>query len=111
MQVGNALTDDYHDHLGLFQFMWSAGIISDQTYKQANALCDHESFLKPSEQCNKILDQVNEEMGNIDSYSIFTPACTAKFSILNHFLKRSNVSDWNFTLALTSVIKVLTLFT
>ncbi|RZC53949.1 hypothetical protein C5167_012818 [Papaver somniferum] len=29
--VGNALTDDYNDHLGVFQFMWSAGLISDQT--------------------------------------------------------------------------------
>ncbi|XP_016514330.1 serine carboxypeptidase II-2 [Nicotiana tabacum] len=88
--VGNALTDDYHDHLGLFQFMWSAGMISDQTFKQANALCDYQSFIRPSEQCDKILDQANEEVGNIDSYSIFTPTCTAKFSMLNHLLKRSN---------------------
>ncbi|KAH0654705.1 hypothetical protein KY289_032383 [Solanum tuberosum] len=88
--VGNALTDDYNDYLGLFQFMWSAGMISDQTYKQANALCHDQSYLRPSEQCDKILDQANEEIGNIDSYSIFTPACTAKFSILNHLLRKSN---------------------
>ncbi|CAN4113278.1 unnamed protein product [Withania somnifera] len=89
--VGNALTDDYHDHIGLFQFLWSAGLISDQTYKQANVLCDNDSFLTPSEQCNKTLNQINVELGHIDTQSIFTPACTAKFSILNHLLKRSNM--------------------
>ncbi|PHT37572.1 Serine carboxypeptidase II-2 [Capsicum baccatum] len=88
--VGNALTDNYHDHLGLFQFVWSVGMISDQTYKLANALCDYESFSKPSEQCNKILDQGKEEIGNIDIYSIFTPACTDKFSILNQLLGKHN---------------------
>lgn len=85
--------------------MWSAGMISDQTYKQANALCHDQSYFRPSEQCDKILEQANEEIGNIDSYSIFTPACTAKFSILNHLLRKSNVSDWNFISTLTWVMK------
>ncbi|KAJ4792648.1 Carboxypeptidase [Rhynchospora pubera] len=31
--VGNALTDDYHDHYGVFQFMWATGMISDQTFR------------------------------------------------------------------------------
>ncbi|KAK3012484.1 hypothetical protein RJ639_007935 [Escallonia herrerae] len=56
--VGNALTDDYHDHFGLFQFMWSAGMISDQTYKQLNLFCDFQSFVHTSERCDKILDKV-----------------------------------------------------
>lgn len=92
MQVGNALTDDFHDHLGLFQFMWSTGMISDQTFKKLNDLCDSQPFLQPSEQCNKVLDVADEEMGHIDPYSIFTPACTASFSVLNQFFKRRNVS-------------------
>ncbi|MFS7900229.1 putative carboxypeptidase D [Helianthus anomalus] len=45
--VWNALTDDYSDHVGLFQFMWAAGLILDQTYKKANELCDEESFIHP----------------------------------------------------------------
>ncbi|MFS7899950.1 putative carboxypeptidase D [Helianthus anomalus] len=45
--VGNALTDDYSDHVGLFQFMWAVGLILDQTYKKANELCDKESFIHP----------------------------------------------------------------
>lgn len=93
MQVGNALIDDFHDHFGVFQFMWAAGLISDQTYKLLNAFCDFQSFIHPSEQCEKILETASSELGNIDPYSIFTPSCpgTATFS-RNRLLKRLHVS-------------------
>lgn len=86
--VGNALTDDFHDHFGVFQFMWAAGMISDQTYKQLNLVCDFQSFVHTSDQCSKVLDTAYDELGNIDPYSIFTPSCTAKFGVANHLFKR-----------------------
>ncbi|CAK9172057.1 unnamed protein product [Ilex paraguariensis] len=86
--VGNALIDDHYDHLGIFQFMWSAGMISDQTYKQLNVFCDFQSFIHTSENCDKILDIASEELGEIDPYSIFTPPCNANFRISNQLLKR-----------------------
>ncbi|KAM7477114.1 hypothetical protein LguiB_024357 [Lonicera macranthoides] len=86
--VGNAVTDDYYDQFGLFQFMWSAGLISDQSYKQLNLLCDFESSEHASEACDKAYDIAYEELGNIDPYSIFTPACTGNFSLPNQLLKR-----------------------
>lgn len=93
MQVGNALTDDYHDHLGVFQFMWSAGLISDQTYKALNLLCDFQSFIHSSNSCDSILDIASAELGNIDPYSIYTPTCPANVSQSNRLLKRVHVSD------------------
>ena len=93
VQVGNALTDDFHDHYGIFQFMWTTGLISDQTYKLLNIFCDYESFVHTSPQCEKILDIASTEAGNIDSYSIFTPTCHASFaSSKNKVMKRLNVS-------------------
>ncbi|KAL2455854.1 Serine carboxypeptidase-like 29 [Abeliophyllum distichum] len=86
--VGNALIDDFYDQLGRFQFLWSVGMISDQTFKQLNIFCDFGSFLHTSEQCNKVLDISLEEMGDIDIYSIFTPPCTANFNRFNQLLKR-----------------------
>uniref|UniRef100_A0A0E0L8R8 Carboxypeptidase n=1 Tax=Oryza punctata TaxID=4537 RepID=A0A0E0L8R8_ORYPU len=87
--VGNALFDDFHDHLGIFQFMWTNGLISDQTYRLLNVFCDYESFVHTSSQCNKILDIASDEAGNIDSYSIFTPTCHASFaSSRNKVMKR-----------------------
>lgn len=93
MQVGNALTDDFHDHLGLFQFMWSAGLISDQSYKKLNLFCDFQSFVHTSEQCEKVLDIAEKEFGNIDPYSIFTPSCTGNFSEADGKLRRRHVSN------------------
>ncbi|KAH9670855.1 Carboxypeptidase [Citrus sinensis] len=75
MQVGNALTDDYHDYLGLFQFWWSAGLISDDTYKQLNLLCDYESFVHPSSSCDKFLEVVGHASEKYDP-------CTKKHSVV-----------------------------
>jgi serine carboxypeptidase-like clade 2 len=88
--VGNALTDDYNDHLGVFQFMWSAGMISDQTFQKLNLLCDFESFIHSSKACDEVLDTASTELGNIDPYSIFTPSCTAA-SQSKQLLKRMRV--------------------
>nr|DAD45403.1 TPA_asm: hypothetical protein HUJ06_003632 [Nelumbo nucifera] len=86
--VGNALTDDFTDHMGVFQFMWSAGLISDQTYKQLNLFCDFQSFIHTSKQCENILEIANNEIGNIDLYSIFTPTCTSNSSLSHRLMKR-----------------------
>ncbi|KAI5320845.1 hypothetical protein L3X38_040553 [Prunus dulcis] len=37
--VGNALTDDYHDHLGVFQFMWSAELGNIDPYSIYTLAC------------------------------------------------------------------------
>ncbi|XXG51793.1 hypothetical protein AAC387_Pa03g0288 [Persea americana] len=86
--VGNALTDDFHDHLGIFQFMWSSGLISDETYKLLNIFCDYQSIVHTSLFCETILDIASEELGNIDPYSIFTPPCTSNTTFPNKLLKR-----------------------
>ncbi|KAJ4845808.1 Serine carboxypeptidase-like 29 [Turnera subulata] len=86
--VGNALTDDYHDHLGVFQFLWTAGLISDQTYKKLNTLCDFESFIHSSDACEKIQEIAYKELGDIDPYSIFTPPCKANVSGSNLLRKK-----------------------
>ncbi|KAI0511197.1 hypothetical protein KFK09_011822 [Dendrobium nobile] len=90
--VGNALTDDFYDHFGVFQFMWAAGLISDQTFKLLNNLCDHDSFVHTSEECERILDVASDELGNIDPYSIFTPSCTGSGTFSrNRLLKRMRI--------------------
>ncbi|CAN1328690.1 Serine carboxypeptidase-like 29 [Linum perenne] len=89
--VGNALTDDYHDHMGVFQFLWSSGMISDQTYKQANNACDSTSFIHPTDACTRLLEIADQEVGNIDPYSAFTPTCTPSVSQSNQLLKRRRV--------------------
>ncbi|XP_050213164.1 serine carboxypeptidase II-2 [Mercurialis annua] len=86
--VGNALTDDYHDRLGVFEFMWTSGLISDQTYKKLNLLCGNQSFIHDSDACEDILDIASKELGNIDPYSIYTPSCARNVSGSNQLLKK-----------------------
>ncbi|CAI8587441.1 unnamed protein product [Vicia faba] len=75
--LGNALIDDFRDQLGIFQFMWSSGMISDKTFKLLNLLCDFQSIKQPSESCKKLWEIAYKELGNIDPHSIFTSTCHA----------------------------------
>ncbi|XP_057430957.1 serine carboxypeptidase II-2-like [Lotus japonicus] len=88
--VGNALLDDYHDQLGMYEFMWSSGMISDETYKLLNLLCDSQSLIHPSHSCENITEIAHRELGNIDPYSIFTPACHANVSQSSQPVKRKH---------------------
>ncbi|CAH9080426.1 unnamed protein product [Cuscuta epithymum] len=73
--VGNAVTDDYHDYVGTFEYWWTHGLISDSTYKFLQIACDLGSSEHPSSDCVKALDIAEEEQGRIDPYSIYTPPC------------------------------------
>ncbi|CAJ1975524.1 unnamed protein product [Sphenostylis stenocarpa] len=88
--VGNALTDDFHDQLGMFEFMWSSGLISDQTYKLLNLLCDNQSVEHPSHSCEQVWEIAYKELGNIDLYSLFTPKCHANISQLSQLARRKH---------------------
>lgn len=73
--VGNAVTDDYYDFIGTFEYWWTHGLISDSTYKSLNDSCRHESSTHLSAACNWALNVANSEFGNIDPYSIYTHPC------------------------------------
>ncbi|KAL6011073.1 hypothetical protein ACLOJK_001517 [Asimina triloba] len=75
--VGNAVTDDYHDLLGTFEYWWTHGLISDDTYHTLRLTCQFVSSQHPSVECEKALDVADDERGNIDPYSIYTPPCNS----------------------------------
>ncbi|KAL6011071.1 Serine carboxypeptidase-like 27 [Asimina triloba] len=75
--VGNAVTDDYHDLLGTFEFWWTHGLISDDTYHTLRLACQFVSTQHLSVECQKALDVAADEQGNINPYSIYTPPCNS----------------------------------
>ncbi|KAH7855607.1 hypothetical protein Vadar_026712 [Vaccinium darrowii] len=79
--VGNAVTDDYHDYIGTFEYWWTHGLISDSTYKTLRVACDFGSSQHPSSDCLKALTLAEVEQGNIDPYSIFTRPCNSTTSL------------------------------
>ncbi|XP_031373698.1 serine carboxypeptidase-like 27 [Punica granatum] len=86
--VGNAVTDDYHDYVGTFEYWWTHGLISDTTYETLQAVCDYGSSEHPSEECEDAMDVADAELGNIDPYSIFTPVCNGSVSQRRHTKSR-----------------------
>ncbi|KAJ8760240.1 hypothetical protein K2173_011652 [Erythroxylum novogranatense] len=79
--VGNAVTDDYHDFIGTFEYWWTHGLISDSTYRILRLTCDSGSSQHPSTECTKALKLADLEKGHIDPYSIFTPPCNDTTSL------------------------------
>ncbi|KAJ7970427.1 Carboxypeptidase [Quillaja saponaria] len=79
--AGNAVTDDYHDYVGTFEYWWTHGLISDSSYRVLRVACDLGSSLHPSLECMKALRVAEMEQGNIDPYSIFTKPCNNTASL------------------------------
>nr|GLL31875.1 serine carboxypeptidase II-2-like [Ipomoea trifida] len=82
LMIGNPLVDDHHDQVGIAQFMWTLGLISDQSYEMLNLYCANDSYLNSSEECDNAHSVAAEEIGDIDYYSVFTPVCTTASTTL-----------------------------
>eukprot|EP01018_Ginkgo_biloba_P013658 Gb_00678 [translate_table: standard] len=95
--VGNAVTDDYHDFIGTFEYWWSHALISDSTYRLLKVTCDFTLSQHPSDPCQRALDLANSELGNIDPYSIYTQSCNSsggqRHRIKSHHPWRSYAYD------------------
>ncbi|OMO81202.1 Peptidase S10, serine carboxypeptidase [Corchorus olitorius] len=95
--VGNAVTDDYHDFVGTFEYWWTHGLISDSTYKRLRVACDLGSSTHPSLECMNALRVAEVEQGNIDPYSIFTQPCkdaaTLRQNMRGHYPWMSRAYD------------------
>ncbi|KAL8209137.1 hypothetical protein R6Q57_008549 [Mikania cordata] len=73
--LGNPLLDDYYDNIGMFEFWWNHGLISDNTYQILNESCPYDSFLFPSGDCYTYLLRAYSEFGDINFYGIYDPPC------------------------------------
>lgn len=93
--MGNAVTDDYHDYVGTFEYWWTHGLISDSTYRILRVACDFGSSQHPSLECMKALRVAELEQGKIDPYSIYTRPCNNTQS-LKRKLKGHYVSSHQF---------------
>eukprot|EP01018_Ginkgo_biloba_P005365 Gb_14807 [translate_table: standard] len=75
-RVGNVVTYDYYDSLGTVRYWWAHSMISDETYR---AILDNCNFTQEDDlpSCDHYVNYaMNNEFGNIDQYSIYTPSCT-----------------------------------
>ncbi len=71
------MTDGYWDNVGVIDYYWTHAMISDHTYHQLKKLCNFSDPNCCSNSCINVYNYATiTEIGNIDPYSINTPACT-----------------------------------
>lgn len=82
------MTDNYYDNLGTVTYWWTHSMISDKTYHNILARCNF-SNTNVTHNCDKAVSYaMNHEFGDIDQYSIYTPACLkSKASNATHKLR------------------------
>lgn len=74
MQIGNAVINDDTDALGMYDYLASHAIISDQAAYDINKACDFSSVNQTSE-CETAADEIDKDLSNIDIYNIYAPLC------------------------------------
>lgn len=79
MQIGNAWIDDNHGEMGIFEYLWTHALNSDETYEGINKYCDFVSG-NFSSKCTKYLNQASDELGDVDIYNIYAPLCNLSSS-------------------------------
>ena len=92
------MIDDYHDFVGLFEYWWTHGLISDLTYHNLRITCEFVSSEHPSPECSKAIEAADKEQGDIDPYSIYTVTCKKEAAALrSRFLRVRHVSFFFFS--------------
>lgn len=74
LQVGNPITNDYHDYTGIMDYAWSHSVIPDQLYHKVKQVCDFKLF-DWSIECGDAVNQVFDKYSEIDIYNIYAPKC------------------------------------
>lgn len=68
--------DSSSDDRGLVEYAWDHAVISDEVYGAIKAECSFPEDGEESAKCNLAWNNLFAAMGDIDLYSLYTPACT-----------------------------------
>ncbi|KAM1134060.1 hypothetical protein ACFX19_043942 [Malus domestica] len=90
--IGNAWIDDSTGELGIYDYVWTHSMNSDETNAGIHKYCDFSSG-NFSSACDKYRSQVGEELGNVDIYNIYAPLC--KTSEPTKSLSKSSIDDFD----------------
>ncbi|KAM5565635.1 serine carboxypeptidase 1-like [Rosa sericea] len=77
--IGNAWIDDNHGEMGIYEYLWTHALNSDETYEGIHKYCDFGSD-NFSSKCTKYRIQASDELGDVDIYNIYAPLCNLSSS-------------------------------
>lgn len=92
MQIGNAVINDETDSRGMYDFLASHAIISDETANTIIKHCDFSSNTDTySDECNDATGEAERDTDHINIYNIYAPNCVS--SNLTARPKKASVSS------------------
>ncbi|CAI9769737.1 unnamed protein product [Fraxinus pennsylvanica] len=80
--IGNAVIDDETDRKGVYDYLATHALISDETLYQIQKFCNFSSNVSnQSDECNEACDEADTDVYSLDVYNIYAPLCTnSRFS-------------------------------
>ena len=76
MQIGNAVINDDTDEKGMYDYLATHVIISEEANNKIQKYCDFSpNAAKPTGQCNEGYNSASISMDPIDIYNIYGPLC------------------------------------
>lgn len=77
MQIGNAVINDETDEIGMYDFLWTHALISDETLYKIHKYCNFSpnASQPPQPECYDASDEVGSDIQDIDIYNIYAPLC------------------------------------
>jgi serine carboxypeptidase-like clade 2 len=76
VQIGNAVINDDTDNQGMYDYLASHAIISDQAAHNINTFCNFSSISNQTTECNEATSEVYKNTLFLDVYNIYAPICT-----------------------------------
>ncbi|KAI9075402.1 hypothetical protein K1719_042652 [Acacia pycnantha] len=74
--IGNAVINDNTDTKGMWDFLASHAIISDQAARAVNKLCDFsETVSNQTSECRAASAEIEDDVQDINIYNIYAPQC------------------------------------
>lgn len=74
LQIGNAVINDKTDNQGMYDFLASHAIISDEAAHDITKYCNFSAINQTSE-CNAAVDEASNDTSFIDIYNIYAALC------------------------------------
>lgn len=92
MQIGNAVINDETDTKGMYDYLATHALISDEIANQVHKYCDFSpNSTTETKECDDAMDAIDRATYYIDIYNIYAPLCTS--SNLTVKPKKASVSS------------------
>ncbi|KAI3425588.1 Carboxypeptidase, partial [Psidium guajava] len=78
IMIGNAVMDDEADLRGMYDYLATHALISDETWNEIQKYCDFSAnATAQSSRCTSAADDADDDVSSLDTYNIYAPLCSS----------------------------------